>query len=645
MTLRHIVNLGNSIIGVSLLAMPFCFKRCGIILSVVLILCSGVINRIGCHLLLKSAMHSKRRNFELLAYQTYGKFGKLMAEFGVLGFLLGSCVAFFVVIGDLGPSLVSELFSIPNGPHLRAFILTFLGMFVALPLGLLRRVDSLTSLSALSLGLYVFLVLKLFADASSHMSTSQNTFMENVNLWDTSSLFTTLPIFAMALSCQPQLFEIFDGSQIISEDYNSMKKLNSVIKDAVNLCSVVYVAVGIFGYVAFFDEPFRGNILVYLSPSFSSALTKIGFICTVIISLPLCLFPCRTSLHSMLFKKGTGSLLNDVSNTSVYMSDRHFTVLTIVLIVTTIGISVLLPHIEIILGIIGSTIGAIICFILPAAIFLNLKVNNAVERFMANCLFYFGIFIFIACSYSTLKDMKIVTDPSVVMESLKPNSILAEGRPPFHKVPNLDKASSVQTPVSKRPTVEPKAPVVNLEKERQQEEIIRRLEVQQKEHEKLIKEQKKILQEMKRHEETHHKSSEIVKTDINVLRPSDAINKRHESREDSAIKTVERPTQVNTTIQNKLQNNIQTQNNKLNNNRNIENERKSAVVQNKAQNKTKVRKTNSEPTINVKRILSRSDMNNSKKSQKSKDLTNEKQKEMLPKRDTLAIISNSTQTV
>lgn len=84
---------------------------------------------------------SRCRNFQHLAYSVFGSKGKTLVEMAIVGFLLGTAVALFVVIGDLGPSLTSQMLSIPNTPHLRAFIMTFLGMFVALPLGLLRRVD------------------------------------------------------------------------------------------------------------------------------------------------------------------------------------------------------------------------------------------------------------------------------------------------------------------------------------------------------------------------------------------------------------------------------------------------------------------------------------------------------------------------
>lgn len=112
MAFRQTVNLGNSIIGVSILAMPYCFKKCGILLGVLLIIFSGFLNRAGCHLLLKSATITRKRSYELMAYDVFGSKGKLVVELGIMGFLIGTCVAFFVVVGDLGPSIVAEMVSV-----------------------------------------------------------------------------------------------------------------------------------------------------------------------------------------------------------------------------------------------------------------------------------------------------------------------------------------------------------------------------------------------------------------------------------------------------------------------------------------------------------------------------------------------------
>ena len=48
MSWLSVITLANSIIGVAILSMPYCFKQCGIILAIVMILCSGMLVKVSC---------------------------------------------------------------------------------------------------------------------------------------------------------------------------------------------------------------------------------------------------------------------------------------------------------------------------------------------------------------------------------------------------------------------------------------------------------------------------------------------------------------------------------------------------------------------------------------------------------------------
>lgn len=58
------IALANSIIGVSILSIPFCFQKCGIVLSILLLLISNYITRKCCYFLLKCSIITRRKNFE-----------------------------------------------------------------------------------------------------------------------------------------------------------------------------------------------------------------------------------------------------------------------------------------------------------------------------------------------------------------------------------------------------------------------------------------------------------------------------------------------------------------------------------------------------------------------------------------------------
>ena len=158
--LSHVMTLANGVIGVSVLAMPFCFKQCGIFLAILLLLLSSILSRLACHFLVKSAVMSRRRNFEFLAYHAFGRMGKFFVELFIIGFLLGTCIAFFVVVGDLGPEIVGKVIN-KNPEDIRTSLLITTGIFIVLPLGLLRNIDSLASISTATIAFYICLVLKV----------------------------------------------------------------------------------------------------------------------------------------------------------------------------------------------------------------------------------------------------------------------------------------------------------------------------------------------------------------------------------------------------------------------------------------------------------------------------------------------------
>lgn len=119
---------------------------------------------------------------------------------------------------------------------------------------------------------------------------------DNVYWWRPSGITQCLPIFSMALSCQLQIFQIYESLPTPTID-----RMNHIIKYGTGICTFVYICVGFFGYVAVYDQQFSGNILLSLTPSIASDIIQMGFVLSVAVSFPLMIFPCRTSLYSLLY--------------------------------------------------------------------------------------------------------------------------------------------------------------------------------------------------------------------------------------------------------------------------------------------------------------------------------------------------------
>lgn len=105
----YIMTVANSIIGVGILAMPFCFMKvflysnvlfmhshalftllklllyfqCGILLSILLLVVSNLVTRIACHYLLKTSIKARRKNFEFLGIFKLQMFKSILKHFRI----------------------------------------------------------------------------------------------------------------------------------------------------------------------------------------------------------------------------------------------------------------------------------------------------------------------------------------------------------------------------------------------------------------------------------------------------------------------------------------------------------------------------------------------------------------------------------
>ncbi|KAI5695401.1 hypothetical protein M8J75_015991 [Diaphorina citri] len=370
----YIMTISNSIIGVSVLAMPFCYKECGIVLSSLLLILSNILSRSTCHFLLKSAIMSRRRNYELLAFQVFGTMGKTLVELSIIGFMMGTCIAFFVVMGDLGPAILSNVFTHIRIETLRPTVL-------------------------------------MIAESSTHLI--QGEWIYEVKYWNPGGLLQCLPIFSMALFCQTQLFDIFESMPNLSLD-----RMNEYIGSAVNMCTGVYMSVGFFGYVAYYKLPnLSGNVLLSFTPNASSEMIKFGFVLSVAVSFPLVIFPCRASIYSFLFRKAHTTHYESMTHSAMTVGSTHipearFRCITLFIIFISLLTAMMSSNIELVLGLVGATIGILICVLMPTYIFVRIPGKQTTERLFAKFLFAVGVCIMFLGTYANLKASDTV-DPTV----------------------------------------------------------------------------------------------------------------------------------------------------------------------------------------------------------------------------------------
>ncbi|XP_043567212.1 putative sodium-coupled neutral amino acid transporter 10 [Chiloscyllium plagiosum] len=396
---RLTIAVVNSFVGVSLLTLPFCFQQCGIILGSLLLVSCSWMTHSSSLMLLKAAVAANRKTYFGLAQTSYGIPGKLVVEISMIGLMLGTSIAFFAVLEDLGTNLFLALTGSLSTPWQRALVLLAITSGVVLPLSLARKVSDSTWQMLISLMFYVLLMIVLLLYCLNSMISGELV-MEKVRFWQWPGIATTLPIFATSFCGHPLVLPMYFNLR-----GQSVEQMNVICKQATITTFAFYTVVGVCGYLTLV-EAVPGDILAALPPSFATHGTRAIFLISLTLSFPLVILPCRQAISTLLFEQekedGTFSVSGD-------MPLCQHVITTMVIVYGTMIMGILVPDVQTVLAIIGTTMGTVICFICPSVFHAKLRKDTFTGRIVLG----FGILLLLirASSITDLNGEELQLQP------------------------------------------------------------------------------------------------------------------------------------------------------------------------------------------------------------------------------------------
>ncbi|KAK2961174.1 Transmembrane amino acid transporter [Blattamonas nauphoetae] len=399
------VNMVNAVIGAGLLGLPFAFAKAGIVPATIMAVFMCFLSMLTGYYL----------SYASDATNTY-VYGELVGRvFGPMGIMFGSICWFFTCFGYtwayvvLSGDFLTSFLRCLGVPHdsiwvSRWLLTVLLGFFLFQPLSWFRRVDSLKFTSFFALIAIVYSVIIVIVRYPFPSTPGVDARGPPEAFHASFTIVQTFSSFVFAFGAHPSFPSIHGELR-----EKSMSLMMKVQITGFIICFCLYVACAIFGYLSFTDMFWSaespGNILsLYPDNDYFSLAARLCTMVSVVTGYPLFIIPCRQALLNTIrviydiAKKPKHIKVRNMydaapprplipphwkeKNVCCGLTKHHMTTALIGTALTAIFtiLSSFFSQVNFVFGLFGSTAGTLICFIIPALLYQ--QVRRHPERFV-----------------------------------------------------------------------------------------------------------------------------------------------------------------------------------------------------------------------------------------------------------------------
>uniref|UniRef100_A0A671VUZ8 Sodium-coupled neutral amino acid symporter 2 n=1 Tax=Sparus aurata TaxID=8175 RepID=A0A671VUZ8_SPAAU len=403
-----VFNLGNAIMGSGILGLSYAMANTGIALFVILLMAVAIFSLYSVHLLLKTANEGGALVYEQLGYKAFGMPGKLAASISItMQNIGGERLRHFNSKGEFVFRSLTQLEWYTNGDYLVLLVT----VAIILPLSLLRNLGYLGYTSGLSLLCMVFFLIvviikkfqipcplpvdvnalnetfsKVLNATLSQLNTTAVDYSEDACtpkyfVFNSQTVYA-VPILSFAFVCHPAILPMYEELKD-----RSRRKMQGVANVSFLAMFIMYLLAALFGYLTF-NIHVEPELLHTYSKIYKSdvilLIVRLAVLTAVTLTVPVVLFPIRTSVNQLLCASKEFSWI------------RH-TIITMVLLAGTNALVIFVPTIRDIFGFIGASAAAMLIFILPSAFYIKLVKKESMKSVQK-----IGATLFLICGFMVM---------------------------------------------------------------------------------------------------------------------------------------------------------------------------------------------------------------------------------------------------
>uniref|UniRef100_A0A8C6KA70 Solute carrier family 38 member 4 n=1 Tax=Nothobranchius furzeri TaxID=105023 RepID=A0A8C6KA70_NOTFU len=407
-----VFNLSNAIMGSGILGLSYAMANTGIVLFTILLIAVAILSLYSVHLLLMTSKEGGSLIYEKLGEKAFGWPGKMAAFGSIIMQNIGAMSSYLFIVKYELPEVIRAFMGLEeisgewylNGNYLVVFV----SLGVILPLSLLKNLGYLGYTSGFSLSCMVFfLTAVIYKKTQLPMNSSDMSglyVLRNIRFEPhpsdeemctpkyfvfNSQTAYTIPILAFAFVCHPEVLPIYSELKD-----RTPKKMQTVSNLSILAMLIMYMLSALFGYLTFYE-----NVEAELLHTFTKVykfdtlllLVRLAVLTAVTLTVPIVLFPIRSSITTLLFSGRDFSWI------------RHMVIAAAILLFNNMLV-IFVPTIRDIFGFIGGSAATMLIFILPAAFYLRLvKPRSTPKKVGATVFLIMGIvFMFGSLSLITL---------------------------------------------------------------------------------------------------------------------------------------------------------------------------------------------------------------------------------------------------
>ncbi|CAN3369508.1 vacuolar amino acid transporter 6 [Diutina catenulata] len=391
------ISLVKTIIGAGMLSMPLAFATDGLVLGCVWVVVAAVTAGFGLFIQAYVSRYVPKghASFFNVCSITYPALS-VVFDIAIAVQCFGCSLSYLVLIGDIMPTVVA-------GTSRTLWICVSAAVIV--PLSFLKNLDSLKFTSVLGLVALFYLVVVILG----HYFVGDVPREGAVAVWPptVAGMFTTFSIIVFAFTGHQNMFSIINEARD-----KSMQSLGWLINFATITSAVLFIAVGLAGYLTFGDQV-DGNIILSYPQAASTTVARFAIVLMVTFSFPLMFHPARISVNNIYYwltrtdepesgpEDEQAPLVAGRKAHVVPFPTPVFMVITSVLLAVAYVLAVSIKSFALVLAVVGATGSTAISFILPGLFGWKLFESSA-GRGASMALVVWGFAVMVVCLYSTL---------------------------------------------------------------------------------------------------------------------------------------------------------------------------------------------------------------------------------------------------